>query len=130
MLVVTDVQPGSVSDGVLEPGDVLVRVNGKLVTQFEPLEAVLDDSVGRNVELALSRGGKLLTANLKVADLDASRRLPTSSSAMRCCTRSRTRRRAPFIARYAACSSRLRVICSMLPECHAAPSSPRSIPNR
>src|SRR5215469_13585559 len=44
MLVVTDVQPGSMSDGVLEPGDVLVRVNGKLVTQFEPLEAVLDDS--------------------------------------------------------------------------------------
>src|SRR5215469_5205076 len=56
MLVVTDVQPGSMSDGVLEPGDVLVRVNGKLVTQFEPLEAVLDDSVGRNVDLTLSRG--------------------------------------------------------------------------
>ncbi len=71
MLVVTDVQPGSVSDGVLEPGDVLVRVNGKLVTQFEPLEAVLDDSVGSNVELTLPRGGKLYSASLQVDDLDA-----------------------------------------------------------
>ncbi len=71
MLVVTDVQPGSVSAGVLEPGDVLVRVNGKLCTQFEPLEAVLDDSVGQNVELTMSRGGKLYNATLKVGDLDS-----------------------------------------------------------
>ncbi len=71
MLVVNDVQPGSVSDGVLEPGDVLVRVNGRLVTQFDPLEAVLDDSVGSNVRLTLSRGGHLYDASLKVSDLDA-----------------------------------------------------------
>jgi pro-apoptotic serine protease NMA111 len=71
MLVVSDVQPGSASDGVLNPGDVLVRVNGTLVTRFEPLEAVLDDSVGANVELQLQRGGTLYTANLRVDDLDA-----------------------------------------------------------
>jgi pro-apoptotic serine protease NMA111 len=70
MLVVWDVQPGSDSDGVMQPGDVLVRVNGVLVTRFEPLEAVLDDSVGSNVELQLQRGGKLYTAKLKVDDLD------------------------------------------------------------
>jgi pro-apoptotic serine protease NMA111 len=71
MLVVWDVQPGSDSDGVIQPGDVLVRVNGVLVTRFEPLEAVLDDSVDSNVELQLQRGGKLYTAKLKVDDLDA-----------------------------------------------------------
>ena len=71
MLVVNDVQPGSMSDGVLEPGDVLVRVNGQLVTQFDPLEAVLDDSVGKVVQLQLSRGGQLYTAHLKVGDLNA-----------------------------------------------------------
>jgi S1-C subfamily serine protease len=71
MLVVSDVQPGSASDGVLNPGDVLVRVNGTLVTRFEPLEAVLDDSVGANVELQLQRGGTLYTANLRVDDLDS-----------------------------------------------------------
>ncbi|HEX2788797.1 MAG TPA: trypsin-like peptidase domain-containing protein [Steroidobacteraceae bacterium] len=71
MLVVWDVQPGSPSDGVLEPGDILVRVNGALVTRFEPLEAVLDDTVGGNVELQLQRGGVLYTAKLKVDDLDS-----------------------------------------------------------
>ncbi|HEV7985813.1 MAG TPA: trypsin-like peptidase domain-containing protein, partial [Steroidobacteraceae bacterium] len=71
MLVVSDVQPGSASDGVMLPGDVLVRVNGTLVTRFEPLETVLDDSVGASAELQLQRGGKLYTAKLKVDDLDA-----------------------------------------------------------
>ncbi len=71
MLVVWDVQPGSVSDGVLEPGDILVRVNGQLVTRFDPLESVLDDSVGDEVELQLQRGGKLYTAKLKVGNLDS-----------------------------------------------------------
>src|ERR1039457_6927799 len=71
MLVVSDVQPSSGSDAVLMPGDVLVRVNGALVTRFEPLEAVLDDSVGATAELQLQRGGKLYTAKLKVDDLDS-----------------------------------------------------------
>jgi S1-C subfamily serine protease len=70
MLVVEDVQPGSASDGVLAPGDILVRVNGSLVTSFQPLEAVLDDAVGGTVELSLQRGGKPYTAKLNVDDLD------------------------------------------------------------
>ena len=71
MLVVWNVQPGSSSDGVLEPGDILVRVNGQLVTRFDPLESVLDDAVGGNVELQLQRGGTPYTAKLKVDDLDS-----------------------------------------------------------
>ncbi|MFT3907408.1 MAG: PDZ domain-containing protein [Steroidobacteraceae bacterium] len=71
MLVVSNVQPGSVADGVLQPGDVLVRVNGKLVTQFEPLEALLDDSVSGSVELQVERGGEPHTAKLTVENLDA-----------------------------------------------------------
>jgi S1-C subfamily serine protease len=71
MLVVWDVQPGSVADGVLEPGDILVRVNGQLVTRFDPLEADLDDTVGGTVDLQLQRGGKFYDAKLKVGNLDA-----------------------------------------------------------
>lgn len=71
MLVVNQVLPGSQSDGVLQPGDILVRVNGRYVTQFEPLEEVLDDSVGRSVALELERGGKAVTAQLPVSDLHA-----------------------------------------------------------
>lgn len=69
MLVVTEVLPGSPSANVLQPGDILVRVNGKFVTQFEPLEDVVDGSVGKEVELELERGGKALSAKLPVGDL-------------------------------------------------------------
>src|ERR1700729_2963489 len=71
MLVVSKVLPGSPSSGVLQPGDILVRVNGRYVTQFEPLEALLDDNVGGTVELTLERGGKSLTAKLPITDLHA-----------------------------------------------------------
>ncbi|HEY4340190.1 MAG TPA: trypsin-like peptidase domain-containing protein [Steroidobacteraceae bacterium] len=71
MLVVSKVLPGSPSSGVLQPGDILVRVNGHYVTQFEPLEALLDDNVGGSVELTLERGGKSVTAKLPITDLNA-----------------------------------------------------------
>ena len=69
MLVVSKVLPGSPSSGVLQPGDILVRVNGHYVTQFEPLEALLDDNVGSTVELSLERGGQNITAKLPITDL-------------------------------------------------------------
>ncbi|HEY1900405.1 MAG TPA: PDZ domain-containing protein [Steroidobacteraceae bacterium] len=71
MLVVSEVLPGSPSSGVLQPGDILVRVNGHYVTQFEPLEALLDDNVGGMVELSLERGGRSITAKLPITDLNA-----------------------------------------------------------
>ncbi len=69
MLVVTEVLPGSPSENVLQPGDVLTRVNGQYVTQFEPLSETLDSSVGSQVELELERGGKAIAAKVPVADL-------------------------------------------------------------
>ncbi len=69
MLVVTEVQPGSPTEGVLEPGDVLVRLNGKLVAEFDPLNELLDDRVGRQVELQAERGGEPITVQLTVQDL-------------------------------------------------------------
>jgi S1-C subfamily serine protease len=71
MLVVNEVLPGGPADGTLQPGDVLVRVNGKLVSEFEPLEQVTDDGVGSTVELELERGGKPVSATLNVGDLHA-----------------------------------------------------------
>jgi S1-C subfamily serine protease len=71
MLVVDRVQPGLSADQLLVVGDVLVRLNGVMVTGFEPLEAVLDDSVGKTVKLELERGGKPFTVEVKVEDLHA-----------------------------------------------------------
>ena len=35
-LTVEQVIPGSPADGKLEPGDILVRINGELITEFRP----------------------------------------------------------------------------------------------
>jgi S1-C subfamily serine protease len=71
MLVVTEVLPGSKSDGQLQPGDILVKVNGKYMSQFEPLDDIMDTSVGKTVDLDLERGGKAVTAKVAVTDLHA-----------------------------------------------------------
>jgi S1-C subfamily serine protease len=71
MLVVSEVQPGSAANGPLQPGDILVRVNNKIVTQFEPLAEVLDSLVGSTVDLELERGGEVVSAKVPVDDLHA-----------------------------------------------------------
>jgi S1-C subfamily serine protease len=71
MLVVQDVQPGSPTEGELQPGDILVRVNGRLVTTFDPLAATLDAAVGREVAVEVERGGESIERRLEVQDLHA-----------------------------------------------------------
>lgn len=69
MLVASEVQPQSAAAQVLEPGDILIRVNGELVTTFEPLEQVLDDAVGSTIKLDIRRGNVTRSAELQVQDL-------------------------------------------------------------
>ncbi len=71
MLVVGEVQPGSPTEGELQPGDILVRVNGRLVTTFEPLADVLDGAVGQSITVQVERGGEVLERQLAVGDLHA-----------------------------------------------------------
>ncbi|CAN0896676.1 Protease Do-like 7 [Linum grandiflorum] len=69
MLVVDRVGPNGPAYEHLEPGDVLIRLDGKIATNFSALESVLDDFVEQNVELQIERGGTTLTVNIKVGDL-------------------------------------------------------------
>ena len=71
MLVVSEVQPGSSAEDELQPGDILVRVNGKLTATFDPLEDVLDSSVGKTVQLEVERGGEVFERSLVVQDLNS-----------------------------------------------------------
>jgi len=70
MLVVSEVLPGSAADGKLQVGDILVRINGEYLTDFAPLEGILDDRVGRPVELTVERGGQQLGFSVTVQDLN------------------------------------------------------------
>jgi len=71
MLVVQEVQPGSPTEGRLQPGDILTRVNGRLVTTFKPLDQIIDDSVGSEIEIEVERGGQPIVQRLPVQDLHA-----------------------------------------------------------
>ena len=69
MLTVEQVIPDSPAAGKLAPGDILIRVNGELTTEFVPLEAVLDSHVGQEIEIEIERGGKQLIHTVRVDDL-------------------------------------------------------------
>ncbi|XP_051189448.1 protease Do-like 7 [Lolium perenne] len=69
MLVVHSVVPDGPAHKLLQPGDVLVRMNGELVTQFLTLETFLDGSIGSEIGLQIERSGITLTIKLKVEDL-------------------------------------------------------------
>ncbi|PNW85316.1 hypothetical protein CHLRE_03g180650v5 [Chlamydomonas reinhardtii] len=76
MLVVDSVVPGCACDGVIEAGDVLVELNGQVVTHFLALEELLDDAAqdrmgggSGKVQLLLERGGKPIRAEVDVTDL-------------------------------------------------------------
>jgi hypothetical protein len=69
ILVIRSMVPGGPAENHLEPWDLLVRVNGEIVTHFLKLETVLDDNVGKTIDLEVERGGVLEKVSLKVQDL-------------------------------------------------------------
>jgi pro-apoptotic serine protease NMA111 len=71
MLVVGQIQPGSPAFEVLQSGDILVSVDGKPMTTFEPLEDLLDTSIGRRIALQVQRGADTRSVQIEVGNLDA-----------------------------------------------------------
>jgi pro-apoptotic serine protease NMA111 len=69
MLVVIEVQKGSPAEETLEPGDVLVKLNGELTTDFTTLAEVLDAGIGKTAKLTVERGGQVLERQLAIQDL-------------------------------------------------------------
>ena len=69
LLVVEQVLPGADSGSFLLPGDILLRIDGRLVAEFVPLAAALDDRVGGQVMVEIERGGVGLRGALPVDDL-------------------------------------------------------------
>lgn len=69
MLVVVAVLPQGPADGLLQPGDILVKADGQWLNQFARLDALLDERVGGSVELMIERAGKPMVLQVPVADL-------------------------------------------------------------
>jgi len=71
MLVVDEILPGSVADGHLEVGDIIVEIDGEFVTQYVQLEQILDSRVGDALDLIVERLGEELDVTVNVQDLHA-----------------------------------------------------------
>lgn len=71
MLAAEIILPEGPADGKLQEGDVLLQVNGELLTQFVRLDDILDSSVGGTVKLLVQRGGEDLEVECQVGDLHA-----------------------------------------------------------
>jgi S1-C subfamily serine protease len=71
LLVVEQVIPESPASSKLEAGDILVEVDGKLIAEFVPLAAQLDAAVGKEVKVAIERGGSRLEHTVPVDNLHA-----------------------------------------------------------
>lgn len=69
MLVAEVVLPNGPASKKIEEGDLLIQVNGELITQFVRLDSVLDDSVGGKVSVTIQRAGENISLELDVADL-------------------------------------------------------------
>ena len=71
MLVAEVILPEGPSDKKIEEGDVLIKVNDELLTQFARLDAILDSSVDGKVKILVQRGGQDVEVELDVGDLHA-----------------------------------------------------------
>lgn len=71
MLTVDHVIPGSPADGLLQPGDIVVRINDRVITEFVPLAEMLDDNVGERIAIVVQRGGNSVAVTVAVDDLHA-----------------------------------------------------------
>ena len=71
LLVAEIVLPQGPADKQLQEGDVLIKVNGEILTQFVRLDDILDSSVGDKVKILVQRGGQDLEVVLDVGDLHA-----------------------------------------------------------
>ncbi|MFW5824100.1 MAG: trypsin-like peptidase domain-containing protein [Marinobacter sp.] len=69
MLVASQVVTGGPAAGKLEEGDILLKADGELVTDFVTLAERLDNSVGGEVSLEIERTGKRLEVAVPVADM-------------------------------------------------------------
>ena len=71
MLVVDGVVPGGEADGILQPGDLLFRMNKKIMATHLDVETLLDASIASTVKAEVVRGGQAIEVDLPVGDLHA-----------------------------------------------------------
>ena len=70
LLTVAFYVPQGPAEGLLEAGDILLKINGEWIRHFVSLEAMLDRHVGEGIAVTIERAGEQLELTLKVQNLD------------------------------------------------------------
>lgn len=71
LLVLRDIVPGAPGEGLLEPGDIVLALDGEPVATFNALAEALDEGVGETLRIALRRGRNDLEVEVGISDLHA-----------------------------------------------------------
>ena len=69
LLVAEVILPEGPAHTRLQEGDVLIKVNGELLTKFVRLDEILDSSIDHDVEFLVQRGGEDVYVTLSISDL-------------------------------------------------------------
>ncbi|KAF4337780.1 serine protease [Fusarium beomiforme] len=69
VIVALDVLPEGPSDGKLKEGDILLKINNELVTQFLRLNEIFDSNIGKTVRILVQRDGHDVEEDILVQDL-------------------------------------------------------------
>lgn len=69
LLMVHLIVPGGPADGILQVGDVLLKIDDQWIRHFVTLEALLDSRVNQTVRITVERGGVQREVSLVVQDL-------------------------------------------------------------
>ncbi|EMR62929.1 putative pro-apoptotic serine protease nma111 protein [Eutypa lata UCREL1] len=69
LLVAEIVLPEGPAHIKIEEGDVLLKINGEMITQFIRLDEILDSNVGKTIHFTLQRGGEDVEVDIQVGDL-------------------------------------------------------------
>ncbi|KAI3532308.1 nuclear serine protease 2 [Colletotrichum abscissum] len=69
LLVAEVVLPNGPADQKIKEGDIIMKINGEIVTKFDRFDDILDSSVHDLVYLQLQRGGNVIEVDVEVGDL-------------------------------------------------------------
>ncbi|KAJ4007590.1 hypothetical protein NW752_010255 [Fusarium irregulare] len=70
VIVACDVLSEGPSDGKLKEGDILIKINGELVTQFLRLNTFFDENIGQTLRFLVQRDGDDVEEEITVQNLD------------------------------------------------------------
>lgn len=71
MLLVRQVLPGGVAEGVLEEGDILLSVNSTILSDFVELADLLDSSISSELTFDILRRGERMSHTIAVQDFES-----------------------------------------------------------